>query len=333
MKGINFKIELTWQDIAKRMALVIGTVAIIVWFMPRDNKPSFKVELDKVWRHSDMTAMFDFPVYKTDSVIQIERKLALKAYEPYYIYDKEKGQQQEHLFITEIGQKYPGLSGSFITAVSARIRQLYKHGIVDTKKPMRVDDDSVRAIRRIDDKEATSIAISSVFTPVEAYEQIMLDPALMYYHEAISKMDINNYLVPNLTYDKSRSEESMEDLVASVPLAVGVVQRGQKIVSRGDLVDENTYQIITSYLKEIELRHKSDSTINSTVVGEMIFVALLIGAFTIYLSIYRRDYFERIRSAMMIYALITLAIVNASLLVEHNLFHVYILPFASVMSA
>ena len=330
MKGINFKIELTWQDIAKRMALVIGTVAIIVWFMPRDNKPSFKVELDKVWRHSDMTAMFDFPVYKTDSVIQIERKLALKAYEPYYIYDKEKGQQQEHLFITEIGQKYPGLSGSFITAVSARIRQLYKHGIVDTKKPMRVDDDSVRAIRRIDDKEATSIAISSVFTPVEAYEQIMLDPALMYYHEAISKMDINNYLVPNLTYDKSRSEESMEDLVASVPLAVGVVQRGQKIVSRGDLVDENTYQIITSYLKEIELRHKSDSTINSTVVGEMIFVALLIGAFTIYLSIYRRDYFERIRSAMMIYALITLAIVNASLLVEHNLFHVYILPFAIV---
>jgi hypothetical protein len=330
MKGINFKIELTWQDIAKRMALVIGTVAIIVWFMPRDNKPSFKVELDKVWRHSDMTAMFDFPVYKTDSVIQIERKLALKAYEPYYIYDKEKGQQQEHLFITEIGQKYPGLSGSFITAVSARIRQLYKHGIVDTKKPMRVDDDSVRAIRRIDDKEATSIAISSVFTPVEAYEQIMLDPALMYYHEVISKMDINNYLVPNLTYDKSRSEESMEDLVASVPLAVGVVQRGQKIVSRGDLVDENTYQIITSYLKEIELRHKSDSTINSTVVGEMIFVALLIGAFTIYLSIYRRDYFERIRSAMMIYALITLAIVNASLLVEHNLFHVYILPFAIV---
>lgn len=330
MKGINFKIELTWQDIAKRIALMLGTVLFIVWFMPRDNKPSFKVEMDKVWRHNDLIAQFDFPVYKSDSVIQQERRQVLKDYEPYYIYDKEKGQQMEHLFITEIRQKQPGLSGSFINAVSSRIRALYKQGIVDTKKPMKVAEDTVRAIRRIDDKEATSIDAGSVLTPVEAYERLRLDPGLMYYHEAISKMDINNYLVPNLTYDKSRSEESMEDLVASVPLAIGVVQRGQKIVSRGDLVDEHTFQIITSYLKEIELRHKSESTFNSTVVGELLFVTLLIGAFTIYLSIYRRDYFERIRSAMMIYALIVLATVDASLLVEHNLFHVFLLPFAIV---
>ena len=69
--NINFNTDLTWRDIAWRLALVAATVAIIVWFMPRDNRLNFKVEIGKVWRYNDLTSTFGFPVYKSDSTFHM----------------------------------------------------------------------------------------------------------------------------------------------------------------------------------------------------------------------------------------------------------------------
>ena len=84
MSKFDIKTDLTWRDIALRVALVLCTVAVIVWFMPRDNKPNFKMEVDKVWLYSDLTATFDFPVYKSDSVVKHEREQVMRDFEPYY---------------------------------------------------------------------------------------------------------------------------------------------------------------------------------------------------------------------------------------------------------
>jgi hypothetical protein len=59
-------------------------------------------------------------------------------------------------------------------------------------------------------------------------------------------------------------------------------------------------------------------------------VLIIILLFTVYLSIYRKDYFERLRSASMLYALIVFFLLLTSLLVGHSLLHVYIIPFAIV---
>ena len=43
MRKFDFKTDITWRDVAKRVLLVVSAVALIVWFMPRDNKPNFKM--------------------------------------------------------------------------------------------------------------------------------------------------------------------------------------------------------------------------------------------------------------------------------------------------
>ena len=62
VRKFSIKTDVTWRDIALRVLLILGTVAIIVWFMPRNNKPNFNMEVGKVWLYSDLTAPFDFPV-------------------------------------------------------------------------------------------------------------------------------------------------------------------------------------------------------------------------------------------------------------------------------
>ena len=199
MRNFNIKTDITWRDVALRVALVLGTVAIIVWFMPRDNKPNFKVEVDKVWLYNDLTATFDFPVYKSDSIVQREREEAMRDFEPYYVYDNTVADKQLRALAEHVKNEMPELGNSFLRTVITPIRTIYRQGIVDTKEPLGNEADTMRLLRRIDDKEAVSVLASQVYTPRQAYEELLKSPQLASYQNALQQVSLNNYLVPNLT--------------------------------------------------------------------------------------------------------------------------------------
>jgi putative nucleotidyltransferase with HDIG domain len=207
---------------------------------------------------------------------------------------------------------------------------LYEKGIVDTKKQLELETDTMKNLRRIDDREVSVINISQVYTPREAYEELLNTPSLQIYHTLLAQLDLNEFLLPNLTYDEDRSEAARLELLNSIPLASGVVQSGQKIVNQGEVVTPEILQVIESYQKELERRDQSNSTFASMIIGEALFVLIVISMFTIYLTLYRKDFFEHTRHIAMMYTLVILATVLASLMVDHSLLHVYILPFAIV---
>ena len=201
MKRINLNFELTWRDIAWRVALVLAVVAVIVWFMPRDHRPNFKFEQGKPWNYADMTATFDFPVYKSDSVVKAEQEAALKDYEPYYTYDAEVGPEQVRRFMQQFGRDQKGLSSDYKRIIANRLNACYAQGIVDTKSPSGLQLDSTAMLRRVDGKDAVSVAVSSVFTGLEVYELLLSDPMLRDRLSALQDLDLNEYIVPNLVYD------------------------------------------------------------------------------------------------------------------------------------
>ena len=76
MSNFNFNISLTGRDIATRILIVLATVAIIVWFMPRDTRLNFKIEEGKPWLYPDLTAPFDFPIYKSEATLEAAYSLS-----------------------------------------------------------------------------------------------------------------------------------------------------------------------------------------------------------------------------------------------------------------
>ena len=194
----------------------------------------------------------------------------------------------------------------------------------------RLHQDSSRMIRIINGKDAASAAVSNLYSVASAYEQIFQDESLAKHKDILQKCNLNDYISSNLTYDKERSEASLNELRNSIALASGIVQRGQKIVDRGDIVDKKTYNILMSYKKETERREEGKKGLSLVIVGQVLYVMILIACFTIYLTLFRKDYFEKARSTAMLYSLIVLFTVIASLMVEHSVLHVYIVPFAMV---
>lgn len=304
------KDDLNWRDYLIRAALIIASVTIIVWLMPRRNHFNFNIEKGRPWIYADLSAPFDFPIYKSDEAVKAERDSLMELYEPYYIYDKEVSGKQIRQFYKDYSDGIPGLSNDYLSIIANRLSDLYTQGIMSSSEYQKLCQDTTRMIRIIDGKDANSVQINKVSSVVSAYEQIFLDEALAAHRDILRKCNLNDYLAPNLTYDKNRSESSLNELQNSIPLATGLVQRGQKIIDRGDIVDTKTYNILMSFKKESERKHENDPRLSFTILGQIFYVAVFIICFTIYLSLFRKDYFELARHIEFVFEILEYIIIN-----------------------
>ena len=330
MSSFNIKNDLTWRDFLIRSALIVATTAVIVWLMPRNTQSSFIIERGKPWVYNDLSAPFDFPIYKSEEAVKAERDSLMKSYEPYYIYNEEIVGKQVRQFYKDYNKGIPGLPDDYLSIVANRLRDLYTQGIMNSSEFTILRQDTAKSIRVINGKDVTSVSITKLNSVVSAYEQIFQDETLSKHKDVLQKCNLNDYIAPNLIYDRARSEASLNELHNSIPLACGIVQRGQKIIDRGDIVDKNTYNILMSYKKETDRRDENKQGISLIILGQVLYVLIMISCFTIYISLFRKDYFENPRSILMLYSLILIFVVLASLMVSHNVLHVYIVPFAMV---
>ena len=67
------KDNFSWRDLFVKIGITVLTVGIICWMMPRDSRSHFRCEQGKPWKLSDLTAPFDFPVYKSDATMKLGR--------------------------------------------------------------------------------------------------------------------------------------------------------------------------------------------------------------------------------------------------------------------
>ena len=330
MSSFKYKEDITWRDILLRSAIVIVTVLVIVWLMPRDGRNYVYAEQGKPWKYADLTAPFDFPIYKSEQMIQKEKDSLMKEYQPYFYYNKEVEGNMVRKFVTDFSGGIPGLSDDYISIIANRLHKIYQTGIVSSPEYSRLAKDTTQCIMVADGKNATSIPIVRFLSTKKAYEQLFLDNILEQHRSQLQKCNLNNYITPNIIYDKERSDESLQDMQKSIPLALGVAQKGQKIIDRGEIVTEAKYRIIESFQKENERRNSDTTQQQLTLCGEALYVLLIMVFFTFYLTLFRKDYFEKARNVAMLYSLIIIFSIITGVMVRNTIAHVYIIPYAMV---
>lgn len=322
--------KLKWRNFLSRTLLVLITVLVIVWALPRNESKQFRYDIGKPWMYGSFIAKFDFPIYKTDEAIKEQEDSLLETYQPYYNYDPAVEKKQVSKFLADYQNGIPGLPHNYVRLIADRLHRLYQAGIMDTPEYNEAYRDSTSQVRLVSGNSAQSISLGCVYSTLSAYEQLFIDEQIAMQRPILQRCNLNNYIEPNLIYDKGKSETERNDLLSSIPPASGMVMSGQKVIDRGDIVDEYTYRVLSSFEREIKRRSATQTQITNTIIGQVIFVTLMVFLFTMYLGLFRRDYFNKPRSIAMLYTLITLFPVVVSLMMRHNFLSVYMLPFAMV---
>ena len=328
MSIFNNTEENYWRNLATKTVLVCITVAIIVWFLPRNEGRMYRYDVGKPWMYGSVIAKFDFPIYKTDEAIKHEQDSLLKHFQPYYSLNPLIEKKQVERFLHDYEQGINGLPKEYVGIVARQMQEIYQMGIINTNEYNNIFKDSTSMIRFVSGKNAKSLKVSSFYSTIAAYEHIFANEKLAAQRAILSRCNLNNYIEANIVYDKEKSDAEKNDLLSSIPLASGMVMSGQKIIDRGEIVNDYTCRVLNSFDKEMKRRSSTQDEIMTTFIGQILFVLILVMMFTSYLTLFHKDYFEKPRSITMLYTMITLFPILVSMMMKHNFFSVYIIPFA-----
>lgn len=333
MKTLNEKSHFSYKDLLYKMLIFITTVSIIVYFLPKEGKFNYdEFEINTPWKYGLLQASFDFPIYKNEQQVQKEQDSILATYQPYFHLDKEIGKNMQKKLKEDYYKNLRNVLpvANYIRYIERTLEDIYNHGIISAEDIALINQDSIERIQLIDKNIGIEKKAEELYTIKEAYEHL-LDVDTAYYDKRILQLcNLNNYLTPNLIYDKEKSESSKKDLLSKISWSNGYVLNGQKIVDRGEIINEQTYNILLSLRKEWEDRSKSTKETRMTIFGQVLFVSIFVLFFMIYLELFRNKYYERKGTLTLLFALVVIFPVILSIMVAQNIGSVYVVPFAMI---
>lgn len=316
------------QSFVSRIVLVVLTVTLIVALLPRSQGKMFHYDEGKPWMYGQLIAKFDFPIFKSEETLKNERDSIMKNFRPYFNVNPKIEEQKIGQFLKDYKNGIPGLPPEYVTLVAQRLHELYQMGIANTAYFTDLQKDSNNVVHIVMGKQAISKPVGEIYTTLGAYENLFSTPQLSAKRSIIQQCNLNEYIEANLQYDKARSESEMNDMLSLIPQASGIVLEGQRIIDRGDIVDAKTYRVLDSFEQATEKRNESKDQVTSMLIGQSIYVFILLSLFTLYLTLFRNDYFEKPRAISLLYAMLIIFSIITSVMMKHNIFSVYIVPFA-----
>ena len=308
------------------------TVSVISYFMPKEGKFNYEFDINTPWKYGLLQASFDFAVTKSDEQVQKEQDSILAFYQPYFLVDKnvEKNMLTKLREDYNRNMKFTLPSSDYLRYIERTLKRIYERGVLSVQDAQLLAEDSIQHIRLVDKNVATNQEVNELFTVKGAYEYLLNADTLHYNKRVLQTCNLDNYLTSNVTYDLEKSEAALQELLSRVVWGKGLVQTGQKIIDRGEIINEDTYDILRSLRQEWEKRSESVQEIRMTFMGQALLVSILILCFMIYLELFRKEYYGRKRSVLLLFALIVFFPVALSIMVEQNMSNVYIVPLAMI---
>ena len=332
MNSINHQRRFSYKDLLYKCLIFIVTVSVITYFMPKEGKFNYDFEINTPWKYGLLQASFDFPIYKSEQQVQKERDSLLTSYQPYFTVDKNVEKNMQTKFRDDYNQtlKFFLPNTDYFRHINRTLKHIYERGVLSNNDAQMLVEDSVQSVLLVDKNVATSQVTDQLFTIKEAYEYLLNADTAHFSKRVLQSCNIVNYLTSNITYDMEKSEAALNDLISSVAWAKGLMQNGQRIIDRGEIINEDTYDILNSLRQEWEKRSETVQEIRLTFMGQALLVSILVICFMIYLELFRKDYYERKRSVLLLFALIVFFPVVLSIMVEQNLSNVYVIPMAMI---
>ncbi len=320
------------RQLSLRILLFIAVVSVTVYFLPRSAENHYTFEEGRPWSYALLTAPFDIPIH-LDSLSAAKVKDSIDThFEPVFTRDLTA----EKTIISDYTTRLNATKDLDITPaqrnqIIKEIRKVYENGIVDRDTYAKISSGKLPTVRFIHDNVAISIPTANYLSAFRAYEHldsVLKDPNVRH---AISATKLSQVLHPNILVDTVTSRRLLNESYQKAMAPVGVIQQGERIIDKGDIVTSRLATVLHTYEKIANERGNSAiSQHYYPIAGQTLYMLILYGMLFAYLYIFRRDYFEDDRTVVFIITLIGLFTLFAFAMQAGFSTGFYITPFTIV---
>ena len=124
-----------YRDLLYKALIFIGTVAVIVYFLPRDGKFNYQFDIDKPWKYGQLMATFDFPIYKDEDVVKREQDSIFANFQPYYLLDKAVESNALNRLKSDYQSRLKNIlpTADYLRYIEKKLSEIYEAGILSVE--------------------------------------------------------------------------------------------------------------------------------------------------------------------------------------------------------
>lgn len=324
------KVGHSYQIIFRVLAFIVALV-LVVWQMPRTIKFKYEYQKMRPWQYESLYAPFNFPIYKTAEQLKLEEEASLKDFYPIFVYDANITKNNKVAMLQEFETQWNDAEKDKLENKEL-LEKIYdtieNRGIVinvaatyDLKPESMIDVVRDRVVKTKSFRDFYTMKSASDF----------ISDYLSNVDDDIDKTLINRlllaYLNPNVVYSEDLTKQSEEQALAAISLTFGMVQKDELIISEGELITDEKYNIINSLRKEYDTMN-SDNFFNRNInlYGQILVVAFVFLFLFLAIKLINPELLKESKSINMILVMMLLMILPSFIVLKHAPTMIYLMP-------
>ena len=329
MSRYNRQRKISKNEYLYRIAGLIAMIAILAVFLPKGSYNKYEYKVGEPWDDGQVIAQDSFPVYKSEAQLKRESDSLHNYYEPYFeykeeVYEKQAAQLRES-FKTLLSE---GVPAYYLPHLLDKLRRLYAQGVIEAEDYEVLKKEKTRQVWLYENNESQPRYVRHLLTEKTAYEYMMAEEdSVRYNHGKLMRCGLEKYIQPNLVYDAEKSLQQRQDVDAQLVPFIGQVQVGQKLVDRGQIVDDYTYCVLQSWERFQQSRSMSSTERLLQLGGQVTYIAIMMILILFYFEQFRSDYLANPRTVMLVISQCLLFPLVTYTLMSHSLMNVYVIPY------
>ena len=321
-----------------KILLFIFSITIIVLQFPKEGKFKYEYKRGKPWMHEDLIAPFDFAILKSNDELSSEKNSAINDLNLYFSYNSNIGKEKIKFFSNEFEQKWDEKYGSSkeklyninLKAAIAILDTIYSKGIIqltDSIENKRGD----YIVNILKSNVAEEKELSEIFTIQTAYDYIIAElNNKSHIDKEILLPLLENSISQNVNYDEEITNKYKQNIVSNISLTRGMVQKGERIISKGELLNSEKFQVLESMKKEYESQLGSSTKYFKIILGQILLVCISFIALFLFLLSFRKDVLADNKKVFFILLNIFIMVLITGTVVKLDTAYLYLIPLCII---
>ena len=308
----------------------IVVVLIILLLYPRESRFRYLFVENRPWQYGLLTAPFDFPIYKTDGEVKQEQDSIDRHFSPYFIMDTEIGARLAGELNSQIDRMGVDRSERYKNYINRQFQEVYRRGVVSVEDYQSLQENKSAGCMVFQDSIAVPKPIDELFTNKSAYNYLLEQLPLSLSPDVLRSFGLNHFLHDNMTYDAGMSEKVKQEEYLKISPTRGMIQAGEKIIARGEIIDGRTYNVLRSLKMIYERQGGTVQRQVGLLVGIFILVSFPMLCLFLYFYYLRRTIYERRKHIFFMLFMLLLFVGLTEICLAYELFDIYIIPYAII---
>ncbi len=286
--------------------LFVCSVFLIIYFQPEADENHYVYEVSRPWNYPLLTAPYDIPIHLDSVSARMVKDSIDRTFDPVYTRDTGMELRVENDYARRLSNHSSNSAErKSLNLLISQLKKLYNQGIVDQSTYAEIEAGRLPRVRFIVNNSAISASTSGYLSVRQAYAA--LDSALRQHNlqGSLTPAELAAALQPNITYDSIESQRILQQLYQKAMAPIGVIQQGERIIDQGDIVTPQLESILNTFEQlQQERSHAAVTHHFYPVLGQVLYVVILLSALYVFLAFFRPDYFANVR--MMTFLMVTL---------------------------